>query len=589
MNIREVLQNERIVATDLLSHVESCDLLLEGIEIEVLNLSRRSYNALGRGGIDNIGRLVCLTDADLAKLPNIGVTSLQEIVKNTNDYLRKIIQPLEIDRLFKTSLYELIQTGEGNVDFLTLTSLVSSSPDKVFLEPTPLCEIVTNDDLLSRLIRFGLSSSLDIWILAFGHHLKVNEVFTESLKEISQGVAGKWNVGKTAEFWTSVEAINISSITGARLGSTKSIPNNHFSCDYLKVRLVIQASPSSTIHWEALLPHKYLTQKIDWVHYDDKTVALCTLLKQSVNNSVTHWSDPSVEDWGKVPRSHAIDAFYSWIFSIKSRTFNRDYEIFKDWFGLTSGARKTLEEVGNKHNITRERVRQIVNRFIKLLLHPSRKKYLIPFICHFDMLFGKHGGIMTLKEIVNSCGFFEDFVGLSSLQAIELLLVGCNKYYTVDYHPIKEKLSNMELGWVTWYTSEINPEEIKRTRETAAKLVRNDPLSYNNDELVDLVSSIINKDKDIVRASLRTWRTIQDSRLGYSHLINGENRLTTSQMAIVALRELLVPARFSVIHKKISEIFPDQNVDIGTLRNTLNSGQFRIIGRGIYALLESGR
>lgn len=196
---------------------------------------------------------------------------------------------------------------------------------------------------------------------------------------------------------------------------------------------------------------------------------------------------------------------------------------------------------------------------------------------------------MTLKEIMNSCGFSEDFVGLSSLQAIELLLVGCNKYSAVDYHPIKEKLSNMELGWVTWYISEIKPEEIKRTREMAEKLVRNDPLRYNSDELVDLVSSIINKDKDVVRASLRTWRTIQDSRLGYSHLINGENRLTTSQMAIVALRELLVPARFSVIHKKISEIFPDQNVDIGTLRNTLNSGQFRIIGRGIYALLESGR
>jgi len=589
MNIREVLHNKRIVATDLLSHVESCDLPLEGIEIEVLNLSRRSYNALRRGGIDNMGRLICLTDADLAKLPNIGVTSLQEIVKNTNDYLRRIIQPQEIDRLFKMSLYELIQPERGNVDFLTLTSLVRSSPDKVFLEPIALREMVNNDDLLSRLIHLGLSSSLDIWILAFGHHLKVNEVFTEFLKEISQEIAGKWDVGKTAQFRTSIEAINISSITGTRLSSLNSTTNNHFYCDYLKVRLIIQASPSSTIHWEAVLPHKYLTEKIDWVHYDDKTAALCTLLKQSANDSVAHWSDPLVEDWGKVPRSHAVDAFHNWIFSIKSRTFDRDYEIFQDWFGLTSGERKTLEEVGNKHSITRERIRQIVNRFIKLLLHPSRKKYLIPFICHFDMLFAKHGGIMTLKEIVNSCGFFEDFVGLSSLQAIELVLVGCNKYYTLDYHPIKEKLGNMELGRVTWYTNEIEPNEIKQTRETAEKLVRNDPLRYNSDELIDLVSSIINKDKDFVRASLRTWQTIQDSRLGYSHLINGENRLTTSQMAIVALRELLVPARFSVIHKKIGEIFPDQNVDIGTLRNTLNSGQFRIVGRGVYALLESGR
>jgi hypothetical protein len=329
-----------------------------------------------------------------------------------------------------------------------------------------------------------------------------------------------------------------------------------------------------------------LTQKIDWVHYDDKTTGLCTFLKQSSNNSVVHWAEPSVANWERLPHSRAVDAFYDWISSIKSRTFKRDYEIFEHWFGLTSGERSTLEEVGNKYDITRERVRQIVNRFLKLLLHPSRKKYLTPFISHFDMLFEKHGGIMTLKEIVNSSVFFEEFVGVSSLQAAELLLVGCSKYNTLDYYPIKDKLSSMELGWVTWNISEINPEEIKRTREITKQLVRNDPLRYNSDELVDLVSSITNIDKEVVRASLRTCRDLKNSRLGYSRLANGEKHLTTNQMATVALRELLVPARCSVIHKKICEIFPDQNVDIGTLRNTLNNGQFRIIDRGIYGLLE---
>lgn len=54
MNIRELLRNERIVATDLLNRIESSNLPLESIEIDALNLSRRSYNALKRSGIDNI-------------------------------------------------------------------------------------------------------------------------------------------------------------------------------------------------------------------------------------------------------------------------------------------------------------------------------------------------------------------------------------------------------------------------------------------------------------------------------------------------------------------------------------------------------
>ena len=149
MNIREVLHNDRIVTADLLKDIESCDLPLEDIEIGVLNLSRRSYNALRRGGINDIGKLIHLTDANLAKLPNIGVTSLQEIIKNTNAYLRNIIKPQEINRLFKTSLYELIQSGGANVDFLTLTSLVPSSSDKVFLEPIALHEMVNDDDLFT--------------------------------------------------------------------------------------------------------------------------------------------------------------------------------------------------------------------------------------------------------------------------------------------------------------------------------------------------------------------------------------------------------------------------------------------------------
>jgi hypothetical protein len=590
MSIRDLLRNQRIVTANLLTRIESCNFPLDSIKIDALNLSTRSYNALKRNGIDDIRKLVFITDTDLAKIPNIGFTSFQEIVTNTNEYLERIMRAPQNEQFLKISLDELLQAEESKVHFTVSTALPNLGLDKQHLEPIPIHEIIINNKgLLERLMHFGLSSSLDIWVLALGHHLNVAPVFTESLKEVSEAMTGKWRAGRPADFWTGLEVIIMPSTVDTALGVSGLPSHAQGSYHCLKVQLVIKPSPNSEVHWEAILPSECLTQKIDWVHHDDKTRAFCIFLKQSVQNNVAHWAYPVLANWESLPRSRAIDAFYDWIFSIKSRTFGRDFEIFKDWFGLTSGERKTLEEVGYKYSITRERVRQIVNRLIKLLLHPSRKKYLTPFTPYFDMLFEKHGGIMTLKEIVNSCSFFEEFVGVSPLQAAELLLVACNKYNPLNYYPFKDKLSNVELHWVTWYITEINPEDIIRTRETACQLIRNDPLRYHNDELVDLISSMTNIEKETVRASLRTCRDLKETGLGYSHLGNGERHLTTSQMAIVALRELLVPARCSVIYKKICEIFPNHNVDIGTLRNTLRSGQFRIIDRGIYGLSESKR
>jgi len=574
-----------IIPDDLFSRIESSSLPLDNIGISVLSLSNRSYNRLTRNGIDTLHKLVYLTDSDIASMDGIGAMSFQEIVRKTNSYLERTTKPQEFDRLFKTTLYRLLQAQNISVDYVIPTSLASSN--KLFLNPIPLRDIVVNNDLLNTLLSLGFSSSLDIWILALGHYLKIAPIFTDSLEQISNDIAGNWQIKEEIDYTADIEAIYIPNAIEKVSRLFKLTPYKRYSNSYVRVKLSIKASPNTTVHWEALLPFQCLTQKINWVHYDDKTKEFCGFLIQSTDNNVKHWADPPTNNWNGLTRTRADHAFVNWLFSIRSNSFERNYEIFKDWFGLTSGERKTLEEVGSKYNITRERVRQVVNRFIKLLLHPSKKEYLVPFVSHFDMLFRRYGGIMTLREIVNSCKFFDDFTGLSTLHAAELLLTGCNKYEAIDYHSIKNRLNNMELGWTTWYLNEIDPKEIKRTRDTATRLVTAAPFKYHSDDLITVVSSITGINKEVVRASLRTYKRLQDSRLGYTPSMNGDRPLTTSQMVIIALRELIVPAHYSVIYKKLRDIFPGQNIDIRTLRNTLNSGQFKTIDRGIYGLLES--
>ena len=58
----------------------------------------------------------------------------------------------------------------------------------------------------------------------------------------------------------------------------------------------------------------------------------------------------------------------------------REMEVIKMRFGLGDGSEHTLEEVGKKFNVTRERIRQIEAKALRKLRHPSRSKRLKPFL-----------------------------------------------------------------------------------------------------------------------------------------------------------------------------------------------------------------
>jgi len=53
-------------------------------------------------------------------------------------------------------------------------------------------------------------------------------------------------------------------------------------------------------------------------------------------------------------------------------------EIMSRRFGLWGQHEETLEEIGQLLSITRERVRQIESKALKILQHPKQAKYLVP-------------------------------------------------------------------------------------------------------------------------------------------------------------------------------------------------------------------
>ncbi len=66
--------------------------------------------------------------------------------------------------------------------------------------------------------------------------------------------------------------------------------------------------------------------------------------------------------------------------AVLSTLQEREQEVLELRFGLIDGTSHTLEEVGKKFNVTRERIRQIEAKALRKLRHPSRAKKLKDFL-----------------------------------------------------------------------------------------------------------------------------------------------------------------------------------------------------------------
>ena len=65
---------------------------------------------------------------------------------------------------------------------------------------------------------------------------------------------------------------------------------------------------------------------------------------------------------------------------VLSTLTDREEKVLRLRFGLEDGRSRTLEEVGQMFNVTRERIRQIEAKALRKLRHPSRCKRLRDFL-----------------------------------------------------------------------------------------------------------------------------------------------------------------------------------------------------------------
>ncbi len=84
-----------------------------------------------------------------------------------------------------------------------------------------------------------------------------------------------------------------------------------------------------------------------------------------------HFKDPAEKTMDGIVRQEILEAM--------TILTEREQMIIKLRYGFDDGRPRTLEEVGRVYKVTRERIRQIEEKALRKLRHPSRRGKLQPF------------------------------------------------------------------------------------------------------------------------------------------------------------------------------------------------------------------
>jgi RNA polymerase primary sigma factor len=89
-----------------------------------------------------------------------------------------------------------------------------------------------------------------------------------------------------------------------------------------------------------------------------------------------------IEDQGhKLPEEEIIDkSLVDDINNVLMTLSEKEAEILQYRFGLNHEKPLSLKQIGDKYNLTKERIRQIEKKAISRLQHPSRKQYLEAYV-----------------------------------------------------------------------------------------------------------------------------------------------------------------------------------------------------------------
>jgi len=267
---------------------------------------------------------------------------------------------------------------------------------------------------------------------------------------------------------------------------------------------------------------------------------------------------------------------------ILSNLPKRAYDVVVNRFGLTDDAEhKTLEAIGLKYGITRERVRQIENAALTMIRKSESFKEHKTVFEELKKLMHTLGAIVSEQDI------------LGHISKDKLTQNHINFYLTLSDEFTKHKEDDHFK--TRWSVDSLISEHIhKSLKNLYASLSDNELISESDlvarflDEVKNL--SIQYQTEEIARRWLSISKTISKNPLGEWGKSTSSSIKTrgVKDYAFLMMRKHGSPMHFREVAKAVANTF-DKNCHTATCHNELiKDPRFVLVGRGIYALSEWG-
>ena len=260
----------------------------------------------------------------------------------------------------------------------------------------------------------------------------------------------------------------------------------------------------------------------------------------------------------------------------------RAQDVLVSRYGLgAKSQRLTLDAIGKKYSITRERVRQIENHSLTAIRKSKAYKEAEPIFTELKALLIELGGIVSEKDLLTHLS--KDH---SMQNHINFLLVIGEEF--------KREKEDEEFKH-RWHA---DPELAQKIQGALRKLYT----KLSDDELVfegDLINSFLEevkdlnekyKDEEIIKRWLSISHKIGKNPLGEWGRASSPNVNAKGMRdyAFLVIRKHGSPIHFKEVAKAIGQYF-NKKAHVATTHNELiKDPRFVLVGRGLYALAEWG-
>jgi hypothetical protein len=251
-------------------------------------------------------------------------------------------------------------------------------------------------------------------------------------------------------------------------------------------------------------------------------------------------------------------------------------------FGLSKDTeRKTLEEIGKKYNITRERVRQIEDSALNLIKKSDAYKNEQVFFEELRQLILSLGGIVAEHELLNHIS--KDKSTQNHIH-FYLVLGDSFKKHREDDH--------FKARW------SVDDQMAEKVHESLKKLY----VSLKDEDLVPETEMIKNffehmkdlaeeyKNEEIAKRWLSMSKRVSKNPLGEWGKTSSKNVRTrgVKDYAFLVMRRHGSPMHFREVTDAISKTFNRKTHYATTHNELIKDPRFVLVGRGLYALAEWG-